>query len=146
MTTAFAPALPKMMKDFHCDNDTLASLTVSAYVIGYFLGPIVFAPLSETWGRVTLLWPGYMIYLACLAICGSATSVGVFIAFRIAMGVAGISLSLLGIAVVADVTRKEELGFVYNVMSAANIFVSIYRVESFANLGDTDSRSNRVPL
>ena len=146
MTTAFAPALPKMMKDLHSDSNALASLTVSAYVIGYFLGPIFFAPLSEIYGRVTLIWPGYTLYLACLAICGSATNIGVFIAFRIVGGIAGIALSLLSIAVVADITHKEELGFVYNAMAAANIFVSIYMKEASIGLCITNSGSIRAQL
>ena len=124
MTTAFEPALPTMMKDFHSENDALASLTVSAYVIGYFLGPIVLAPASEVYGRASLLWLGYLLHFACLAVCGSATNVEVFITFRIIMGVTGIALSLLRIAVVADTTSKEKLGLVYSAMSAANIFVS----------------------
>ena len=124
MTTAFEPALPTMMKDFHSENDALASLTVSAYVIGYFLGPIALAPASEVYGRASLLWLGYLLRFACLAVCGSATNVEVFITFRIIMGVTGIALSLLRIAVVADTTSKEKLGLVYSAMSAANIFVS----------------------
>ncbi len=39
------------MKEFRSTSSELASFCVSVYVLGYATGPMVFAPLSEMYGR-----------------------------------------------------------------------------------------------
>lgn len=43
----FAPAVLFMSEEFHNTSDILSSLTVSIFVLGYVVGPLVLAPLSE---------------------------------------------------------------------------------------------------
>ncbi|KAF7949915.1 uncharacterized protein EAE97_003424 [Botrytis byssoidea] len=64
-TSAFEPALPSIMADFHSTNGSIASLTISIYTIGYCLGPLLIAPISELYGHVTVLHPGYIGFI-CL--------------------------------------------------------------------------------
>lgn len=47
----FAPGVPSLMAEFHSTSSELASFCVSVYVLGYATGPMVFAPLSEMYGR-----------------------------------------------------------------------------------------------
>ena len=117
MTTAFEPALPEMMRDFHSDNDSLASLTVSIYTIGYCIGPLIVAPLSEIYGRVMLIYAAYVVFLVTLAICGSTSSLAVLIIFRAIMGFAGLVFVLLGPAMIADFVAKDRHGLAISIVS-----------------------------
>lgn len=44
-------AIETIAKEFEVRDDLLLVLPVSIYLIGYILGPMVFAPLSESYGR-----------------------------------------------------------------------------------------------
>lgn len=54
----FAPGVPEVMGEFESQSKTLAAFVVSVYVLGFAAGPMLFAPLSEIYGR---LW----IYHGC---------------------------------------------------------------------------------
>lgn len=122
-TSAFEPALPSIMAGFHSKNDSVASLTVSIYTIGYCLGPLIIAPMSELYGHVTVLYPGYVGFMLALAVCGSSRSLLLFIVFRAIMGFAAITFVLLGPAIVADLIPRERRGFALSIMSAGPVVV-----------------------
>ncbi|KAH7016150.1 uncharacterized protein B0I36DRAFT_368761 [Microdochium trichocladiopsis] len=50
--TMFAPGVDDLVKDFKVTDETVASLAVSIYVLGFAIGPLLFAPLSERYGRL----------------------------------------------------------------------------------------------
>lgn len=109
-STAFEPALPYAMRTFQSDSSSLATLTVSIYVHGYVLGPILVAPASEVYGRLPILHAGAALFLVCLLACSFSNSLGLFIFFRAVMGFVGVALALLAPAVVADVVPKGDCG------------------------------------
>lgn len=47
----FAPGVPDLMVEFHTTSQELAAFCVSVYVLGFAAGPMLFAPLSELYGR-----------------------------------------------------------------------------------------------
>lgn len=47
----FAPGVPALMREFGSASPELGSFCVSVYVLGFAAGPMVFAPLSELYGR-----------------------------------------------------------------------------------------------
>lgn len=102
-STAFEPALSYVMADFGTRSDSVASFTVSIYVIGYCFGPLLIAPASELYGRVVVLYPSFILYIVTLAVCGSSTNIVTFLIFRALMGFAGISFMICGAAVIADI-------------------------------------------
>lgn len=132
-TSAFEPALPTMMSEFHSnDSSGLASLTISIYVIGYCLGPLVVAPLAELYGHVTVLYPAYVVFIAGLAVCGSSHNLPLFIVFRAVMGFGAITFVLIGPAIVADLIPKERRGLALSVMSTGPVIV---RIGAIRNIG-----------
>lgn len=120
--------MPSVMADFHSSIDFLASFAVLMYIIGYCLGPLVVAPTSELYGRVMILYPAYVVFMASLAMCGSSSSLPLFIVFRAVMGFAGIAFVLLGPAIGADLIPKERRGFALSIMSSGPVVVSLRTV------------------
>ena len=50
----FAPGVPDLMEEFGSSSTLFGSLVVSVYVLGFAAGPMVFAPLSEMYGRTVV--------------------------------------------------------------------------------------------
>ena len=122
-----------MMREFHSGNDALSSLTVSIYIIGYCLGPLLVAPVSEIYGRAMLVYLGYIVFLTCLAICGSTSSLAVFIVFRAVMGFAGLIFVLLGPAMVPDFIAPDRRGLAMSVVSSGASLVRTHSQYSRRN-------------
>jgi MFS family permease len=123
-STAFEPALPFIMDDFGSHSSSLSAFTISIYLVGYCFGPLLVAPVCELYGRVVALYPGFVVYIAALAICGSSHSVAVFIVFRALMGFAGIVFLICGRAVIADIVAPKRRGLAVTFMTSGVTFVS----------------------
>ncbi|KAG9230343.1 major facilitator superfamily domain-containing protein [Amylocarpus encephaloides] len=50
-SSIYAPAIPDVMLDFHV-SDTIATLSLTTYVLGLSFGPMLSAPISEMFGRL----------------------------------------------------------------------------------------------
>jgi MFS family permease len=53
-----APALPEIAIQYHVTNDTEVALMLAIYMLSYAFSPLLFAPLSEMFGRT---WVGFRI-------------------------------------------------------------------------------------
>ena len=67
----------------------VALLPLSFYTLGFTIGPLVSAPLSEIYGRRIIYWTTLPLLLIFTAIAGSATKLPVLIIFRFLAGVGG---------------------------------------------------------
>lgn len=114
-STMFAPGVPQMMRDFHSDSPDLASFAVSIYILGYALGPLFIAPLSELYGRVPVYHTCTFVFMVFTLACGLSTSLGMIIFMRFVAGLAGSCPITIGSGTVADCWKQEERG---TVMSA----------------------------
>lgn len=99
----FTPSVPGMMKEFRNDSFAMASLVVSVYVIGFALGPLVFAPRSETYDRLIIYHVSNVLFLAFTAGCVLSTCTGMFVAFRMLAGCVEATPMVLGGGSIADI-------------------------------------------
>lgn len=112
------------MADFGTNSDSVASFTISVYVIGYCFGPLLISPASEVYGRVAVLYPGFIVYLVTLAVCGSSSNIATFIVFRAVMGFAGITFLICGMAVIADIIPPQRRGLALSLLTSGPTLVS----------------------
>ena len=80
---------PQLQQHFNVSDEIQLVLPNSIYLVGYVLGPFLFAPLSENYGRryiVVGTFLGYTIFT--LAIC-FAPNWAAFIVFRLFTGIFG---------------------------------------------------------
>lgn len=47
-----APALPDIAEHFGITNETVVSLTLSVFLLSLAISPLIYAPLSEMYGRI----------------------------------------------------------------------------------------------
>lgn len=109
-SSMFAPGVPEVQKDFHSYNLELASFVVSVYVLGYALGPLIIAPLSELYGRLILYHTCNVFFVVLTIICAKATNMGMLIAFRILAGIVGSCPLTIGGGSLADMIVQEKRG------------------------------------
>lgn len=103
-----APGLPEIAKKYNINSDTVLALTLTIYLLAWALGPLVFAPLSEIYGRRWVINISSVIFTAFSIACIFATSTGELIAFRFLAGIgASTPISIAG-AVVADLFILQE--------------------------------------
>ncbi|KAJ1715371.1 putative MFS multidrug transporter [Aspergillus flavus] len=105
-----APAQGLVMKDFHSTNRTLASFVVSIYLVGFAVGPLFLAPLSEIYGRLRVYQVGTFIFTIWNIAGALAPNVGALLVFRLFAGISGSGPVTLGAGSVADMFARQERG------------------------------------
>ncbi|KAI0424993.1 major facilitator superfamily domain-containing protein [Xylaria sp. FL1042] len=109
-STMFAPGAEQLAAEFHFTSATIETFTVSIYVLGFALGPIFLAPLSELYGRLVIYHVCNIVYTGFTIGCAFSTNVAMFLVFRILCGIAASGPMSIGGGTVADITPQEERG------------------------------------
>ncbi|KAH8178983.1 major facilitator superfamily protein [Sarocladium implicatum] len=108
--TMFAPAAASLAKEFKITDDTITSLTVSIYMLGFAIGPMVIAPLSELYGRLPIYHVCNVLYICFTIGCALGQNTGMFLAFRFLAGCASSGPLTVGGGTVADVVPPQQRG------------------------------------
>lgn len=99
------------MAEFGSTNAALGSFVVTVFFLGLAAGPLVFAPLSELYGRLIVQHTGNVGFLAFSIACALAPSMTALIWFRLLQGCfASVALTNGG-GIIADTIRQEKRGF-----------------------------------
>ncbi|OAL01894.1 MFS multidrug transporter-like protein [Phaeosphaeriaceae sp. SRC1lsM3a] len=109
-STMVTPALPTIGDEFNIPEGFKRQLVMTIFLLGYAQGPFVLAPLSEIFGRVTVLQYANLIYLLFNTACGFARTESQILAFRFLSGLGGAAPQALCNGVLADTWRPEERG------------------------------------
>jgi MFS family permease len=83
------PVLPDIGDDFDIPEGFMRQLVMTIFLLGYAQGPFVLAPLSEIFGRVTVLQYANLVYLLFNTCCGFARTKEQMLAFRFLSGLGG---------------------------------------------------------
>jgi multidrug resistance protein len=106
----FAPGIPGILQEFHETSATTATFLVSIYILGFAFGPLVIAPLSEIHGRWPLYFWGNVLFTIFTVATALSTSIGMMLAFRFLMGLAGSVPITIGSGSIADLMPVEQRG------------------------------------
>ncbi|KAK6063374.1 transporter [Seiridium cupressi] len=109
-SSILAPAVPAIMRQFGSEDQVLEALVVSIYVLGLGLGPMIFAPLSEIYGRVVIYNACNVAFIAFHVACATAPSLNSLIAFRFLAGFFGSCPTTNGGASIADMVPQDRRG------------------------------------
>jgi MFS family permease len=121
--TIFAPGVPLLMKDFHSNNEELAAFVVSVYIIGFGIGPLVLAPLSEIFGRSILVHVSNAGMIIFSIACAVSSNLSMFVVFRLLMGIAGCIPVTIGGGIIADIVPVEKRGAAMSIWGMGPILV-----------------------
>lgn len=107
--TMFAPGVDELVAEFGITDSTIATMTLSIYVLGFAMG-VVIAPLSELYGRLWLYHASNAVWLAFTLGCAFATNTASFMVFRFLAGCAGSVPMTTGAGTVADIVPPKDRG------------------------------------
>jgi multidrug resistance protein len=106
-SSSFAPGVPQLMDEFNNDSTLLSGFVVSVYVLGFAIGPLAIAPLSEMYGRLPLYHTCGIMFAIFNIACAVAGNLTQLIVFRLLAGCFGAAPLALGGGTIADLARPE---------------------------------------
>lgn len=88
---------------FHITSEYVEILPISMYLLGYVLGPLVFSPLSEQYGRRTIMLATFFCYSTFTLGCALTPTWGGLLVFRILAGISASSPISVSGGIYADI-------------------------------------------
>ena len=103
----YLPALPTLAASFGAPASR-AQLTLSAFLLGFGAGQLVYGPLADRWGRKPPLLGGVGLYVVASALCAVSPGIGVLIGLRVLQGLGACAGPLIARAIVRDVYERDR--------------------------------------
>ena len=117
------PALPMIIDEYGVADVNQQQLVVTLYVLGFGAGQLFYGPLSDRFGRKTVLGFGLMLYAAASFWCMMATSFEGLLAARFLQGVANAAPRVIAVAVVRDTYGGRRMAEVMSFVMIVFIIV-----------------------
>lgn len=101
-------ASKEIQEYFNITNEYLLVLPVSIFLIGYILGPMIFAPLSEHYGRKPVMIGTFLLFTAFVLGCALAPTFAGLAVMRLLVGIgASTPISVIG-GIYADIYNTSR--------------------------------------
>jgi multidrug resistance protein len=107
-SSMMAPGLPKFAIQYNITNPTIVAMTLSIFLLSFALGPLIFAPLSEIYGRTWVLHISNLFFLAMNLGCAFSPNVGALICFRFLAGLFGSAAIACGGGSIGDLFCERD--------------------------------------
>jgi multidrug resistance protein len=118
VSTAYSGGVSEIIRDFQIST-TVAILGISLFVLGFAIGPLLWAPLSEWYGRQVVFFISYMALAAFSAGAAGAKNIQTLIILRFFAGSFGASPLTNSGGVIADMFSAKERGMATSVFAMA---------------------------
>lgn len=115
------------MRDFDSNDGSLESFVVSVYVIGYAVGSLVVAPLSELYGRVLIYHLTNVVFIGVTVGCAMSQNVGMLVAFRFLSGLFGVGPLAIGGGTISDLIASDALGMPMALWGQGSLIPPVYK-------------------
>ncbi|EMR64643.1 putative mfs multidrug transporter protein [Eutypa lata UCREL1] len=136
LNSTFDSSLPSGAIDFITDEFNVAdpvqhALPISVYLVGYILGPLLFSPLSETYGRRIIMVPSFALFTIFTLACALAPDWPSFLFFRLVCGINASSSIAITSGIYADiyadpVVRGRAIAFSLYLAFASAIYFLLF--------------------
>ncbi|KAM0258939.1 hypothetical protein ACHAQJ_003595 [Trichoderma viride] len=108
-SSAYSGSTNEILTQFHCSTELFA-LGISLYVLGFAIGPALWAPLSELYGRKILFVTTHACMVAFVAASAGSNSMAALLVFRFLTGMFGASPLTNSGGVIADMFPATQRG------------------------------------
>jgi multidrug resistance protein len=118
VSTAYSGSIVQVVEAFHCSTE-VATLGVAVFVLGFAIGPLFWAPMSELYGRQILFVGTYAALTAFNAGAAGSKNISTLIILRFLAGAFGSSPLTNAGGVIADMFPAKERGLGMSVLATA---------------------------
>ncbi|KAF3131574.1 hypothetical protein TWF703_007585 [Orbilia oligospora] len=118
VSSAYSGGIQQIKEEFNCSN-IVAILGISLFVLGFTIGPLLWAPMSEMYGRQKLFFGTYAALTAFNAGAAGARSIPQLLICRFFAGAFGSSPLTNAGGVIADMFPASQRGLAMAVFAAA---------------------------
>ncbi|GIK00466.1 hypothetical protein Aspvir_004491 [Aspergillus viridinutans] len=118
VSSAYTGGMEQIMEQFDVGTE-VATLGVSTFVLGFAIGPLIFAPMSELWGRQYLFLISYCGLTIFNAASAGSPNIQALIVFRFLAGAFGSSPLTNAGGVIADLFTARQRGLAMSLFAAA---------------------------
>jgi DHA1 family bicyclomycin/chloramphenicol resistance-like MFS transporter len=119
VTDMYLPGLPSMVEDFHT-TEALVQLSLTMGMIGLAVGQVFFGPMSQKWGRRSVLLASMLLFVAAAFLCVLSDNITFFLACRLLQGLGGAGGIVLSRAIATDCYEGRELAKMMAIIGAIN--------------------------
>lgn len=106
---AMLPALPEIAGELTPTDPTRAALILTSFVLGMGLGTFIVGPLSDAFGRRTVLFLGSALYILSAAVAWASSTLEFMLAARVLQGFGAAGPRIVAVAVVRDLFSGREM-------------------------------------
>ena len=122
-----APLIPRFADVFNTSAEYIG-LMVPAYLIPYGIAVLVYGPLSDNWGRKSLIFGSMVAFILLTAITAAVNSANGMILVRLVTGIGASAVVPIAITLIGDLyeyeNRGRPLGLIFAGMEAGIAFGS----------------------
>lgn len=120
---AMLPALPEIGHELSPDDLNRAQLILTSFVLGMGIGTLFTGPLSDAFGRRSVMFAGAAVYISACAVAWASSSLELVLAARVVQGIAVAAPRIVGLAVIRDLFSGREMA---RIMSLAMMIFVIF--------------------
>ncbi|KAK9895335.1 putative mfs-multidrug-resistance transporter [Cystobasidium minutum MCA 4210] len=118
-SSAYSGAVTSIRQDFNVRSEEVIILGVSLFVLGFALGPLIWAPLSEVFGRRPVLVFSYVMFTLWNGVAAASPNMGALIVFRFLAGAFGSSPLANSGGTISDMFSANMRGLATALFAAA---------------------------
>lgn len=119
VTDFYLPVLPEMTSYFHT-TPALASMSLTAGMIGLAAGQLFIGPLTDKYGRKRILIGSMLLFVVASLLCIFSGDIFMFNAMRVLQGLAGAGGIVIAKSMSADMYTGRELASFMALLGAIN--------------------------
>lgn len=106
---AMLPALPRIGAELTPGALNRAQLVVTSFVLGLGLGTFFTGPLSDSYGRKTVILCGAAVYITGALLAAAAPSLLLLVAARVLQGLGASAARIVALAIIRDLYAGREM-------------------------------------
>lgn len=106
---AMLPALPEIGQELSPLNPERAPLILTAFVFGMGVGTFVSGPLSDAYGRRTIICFGAVLYIISAMVAWASQTIEVMLVARVFQGLGASGPRIVSVAIVRDLYSGREM-------------------------------------
>lgn len=120
-SSMLSAAIKSIRMDFPGENQMLYIMITGIYVLGFVVGPLLWAPMSEIFGRRLLFVLTYIPFTAFNAACCGANDINTLLVLRFFAGTFGSSTMTNSGGTIADMFSPAQRGAAMGIFAMVSL-------------------------